>query len=1460
VKPTLLKLRSMNRTLIFSFRQTAVMALFLLIWFNNRLDVQANPTGGTVAPGAATISTKGSQLTIIQTSPTAFINWNSFNIGPGETTTFVQPSSSSVALNQINDVNPSQILGNLNANGYVFLQNQNGFYVGGQASITTHGLIMTTANIPASDLSSGGAWSFTAPPPSAKIINYGRIQTTGGGSAFLIASDIENNGTIAAPGGNIGLYAGEKVLVSMCSDGRGLNAEVTLPTGSVDNQGNLIADAGSIAAQARLVNQGGLIQANSAQNVNGTIELVASDSLNLESSSIISAQGAGTGTSAGGSVALKSDNTFSDQAGSTISIGGGAQGGNGGQVSICAPQISSIQSSIHGQAAPGFIGGVLNIDPDNIVLASASSDPNAQYSGTMLATDPPTSASGTSATLTLNVKAFSPTLSQINLAANNNITLSTIWTLTDPGAPALLTLTAGNSIIFNNGSGIDAGKNWSVNLSAGPNNLLAKPTTSRTDGIYLDGSSFLQTQNGNINLWAANEVQVATGVAANQNSGNGIRTLNGGNISVTAQFGSINTGGNSAGYVFQTDAPYYVVATPSTADTSLGGISTAAGGNVTINAGGDVNSYLPSGTISSDAGTGAFGPEPGNVTINAGGSVYGHYVLANGVGTITAGNTVGASSGKNSFALSLIDGIWNVNAPNGNIYLQEVRNPNGVFNSAGNNQLAGYHLFDYGSQAAVDLNAGLGVYLTDVNLPRLSGAGNAVQVIYPPILDITAGSGGVTLEGNVTLFPSADQNLNITTTANGNLAATGSGTTTELLMSDSSQTQWKNSGNSKTFSDTDHGSGVPVQVGSTDPVVLNISGNMDNLTLITTKETQITVDGDMVNCGFSGQNLHSSDVTSITVGGQIFNRSPYSFVYDVSIPNIPTSDLLPGMGSSWDNIFTLAVNPTKIASLTIPANLTASQLASYALKSVGLFGVQTLPDGQLSGSNPGFVYNQSTGRLGYAGQMSSYVQSALGSSGQPITILRLKNGVPVTYTGLDNQLHFATDTVYWAPSSDVQTLYANSSGAPSPINGQLGYRIGGPGQFNIDAGSISLGNTYGILSSGVADSQGGFGRYGNLASLTPSGANVNVTAAEDQTTTVNGITTITSSLDLLTSAIAAIGGGEVNVTSTGGSIDLGSQELFHQPRQVGFGIYTSGNNGAVHVTALGDVDINGSRIAAFNGGDISVESQQGTVNVGSGGNTYNGVGVSFVDPVTGKAGYYTEQVYGSGIVAYTLVDPSQVPGSALKPGNITVTTPQGDIVATLGGILQEALNGNVAAGPTITLTAGTPAGEDWDSKALPIYVGNIDLGQSGVIGGTVNIKATGNISGVIISRQSSSVNAAQNFTGTLLSAGNADVSAGGSVSGTIIGVGGASVSGGSISASVLGQNVSVNGGAATSTLGSSANATSSSQAASQQASQSADQQVASTDNGDDDQKKKKKPLLQKTSRVTVLLSVATPGK
>ena len=60
-----------------------------------------------------------------------------------------------------------------------------------------------------------------------------------------------------------------------------------------------------------------------------------------------------------------------------------------------------------------------------------------------------------------------------------------------------------------------------------------------------------------------------------------------------------------------------------------------------------------------------------------------------------------------------------------------------------------------------------------------------------------------------------------------------------------------------------------------DPVVFNMSGNMQNLSLQTSKQTQITVGGDMLGCSFYGENLHATDVTSINVTGQIYNADSF---------------------------------------------------------------------------------------------------------------------------------------------------------------------------------------------------------------------------------------------------------------------------------------------------------------------------------------------------------------------------------------------------------------------------------------------------------------------------------------------------------------------------------------------------------------------------------------------------------
>ena len=1268
-------------------------------------EVDANPRGGSVAQGSASFSSSGSQMTVTTSSQT-FINWQSFNIGVGETTTFVQPSSSSLVWNRINDSNPSQILGTLNANGYVVLQNQSGFYVGGQAAINTHGLLMTTSPIPMPSLTGGGAWQFDALPPLARIINFGQINISGGAPAFLIASDIQNNGTIFNPGGKIGLYAGQKVLVSTSPDGRGLNAEVTLPQGSVDNKGHLIADGGSIVMQAQVVNQGGLVQANSVRDVNGTIELMASDSLNLGAGAVILAQGGAEGTSAGGVVTLKSGDTFSDQSDSIINIAGGAQGGNGGQLEISASQLGGIRSIIQGAANAGFTGGKLTIDPTDLFLDSTFvSSLNSQISGG---------------------------LSQVNLQADHDIILSTSWTLADQASSAMLTLSAGNNITLNNGTGIRAGKNWSLDFSAGTAMQRGDTVVSGSDGIYLNGSAVIQTVNGNINLHAPNEVQVGwNGQSSGQgiaNSGIGrVTTIGGGAISVQTDYGDVNTGGNTSGFNYLKGAPFY---TPFTVNpltgtigttTTLGGISTAAGGDVNINAMGDVVSFYPTGSsgktvATADPGTGAFGSQAGNVTISAGGNVFGHYVVMNGDGNIRAGEDAG-NAGQN-ISLSVARGDWNV-AANGDIFLQEVRNPNGIFNVQGGTSSAAYHFFDYDPLSSVHLNAGDGVFLTGQNIPRPN---DNVPILLPPSLFISAGAGGVTLQNNMTLFPSPAGDLSIVTRpgTGGDFIGENS---SSLVMSDSAQTHWfvSNTG-LQPFSPNDHAS-TPTEMNNPDAAVIDIDGDMENVILQTSKRTEITVGGDMVNSSFSGQNLHADDKTFIQVTGDIYNSGSFNWIFlQQAIANVPLVDLPPGTPNNWETALMLAVDPAKVAGLTIPPGTDPAQYASYVNQTL-LFG------NSLQGS---FAYNAASKRLTFVGSMSSSVQTLLE---QPtLTVLRYDaNGRPLVIDG-----HFVTDQISWVPANAIEALYRASQGAPSIQNSGGGLVLGGTGTFDVSARSISLGNSYGIISLGNGALLGR--DYSFLTPYIDSGATINVTV--DQDVVRNGVAL--PSLNMPSSTIAALGGGNVTVNSINGSMDLGSSELVDFESQImkadnlGLGIYTTGAGGAVTVTALGDINIDSSRIGAFNGGSITVESYEGNVNAGSGGAV--AIPINVFSPRYPNPKTPFEYVYANGIVAETLVNPAAVPGAASIPGDITVLTPQGDIIASVGGILQQSFDVNAASFPSlVTLQAGTPGAGGFGSADPPLYIGNIDVEPAGVLGISIDLKATGVIKGLIIGKKTVNV-------------------------------------------------------------------------------------------------------------------------
>ena len=84
----------------------------------------ANPTGPVVVSGNASFPASGTTLTVTN-SPGVIINWQSFNIGQGATTQFVQQSAATTVLNRVLGQDPTVILGTLSSNARTFSINAN---------------------------------------------------------------------------------------------------------------------------------------------------------------------------------------------------------------------------------------------------------------------------------------------------------------------------------------------------------------------------------------------------------------------------------------------------------------------------------------------------------------------------------------------------------------------------------------------------------------------------------------------------------------------------------------------------------------------------------------------------------------------------------------------------------------------------------------------------------------------------------------------------------------------------------------------------------------------------------------------------------------------------------------------------------------------------------------------------------------------------------------------------------------------------------------------------------------------------------------------------------------------------------------------------------------------------------------------------------------------------------------
>ncbi|HUO12045.1 MAG TPA: filamentous hemagglutinin N-terminal domain-containing protein, partial [Caulobacteraceae bacterium] len=239
----------------------------------------ALPTGGQVAAGTASIArSSASSLTIDQSSARAIVDWSSFSIGQGGTVRF--DNGAGATLNRVTGGYVSSIDGLLSATGSVYLINPNGVIVGKDGVVDTGGTFAaSTQDLTNASFMTGGTLTFSG-SSTAAVLNLGRIGALGGDVA-RIASKVENDGTITAAKGDVGLAAGYQVTLSDATqnDGKfqvlvGGSGTSATNTGSIQAaEAELRANGGNVYALAG--NTGGIIDATGVSTTDGKVLLIA---------------------------------------------------------------------------------------------------------------------------------------------------------------------------------------------------------------------------------------------------------------------------------------------------------------------------------------------------------------------------------------------------------------------------------------------------------------------------------------------------------------------------------------------------------------------------------------------------------------------------------------------------------------------------------------------------------------------------------------------------------------------------------------------------------------------------------------------------------------------------------------------------------------------------------------------------------------------------------------------------------------------------------------------------------------------------------------------------------------------------------------------------------------------------------------------------------------------------------
>lgn len=747
-----------------------IVLTVILTQFFWSINGYANPQG--LSPTTdATISTSGTTETITQSVSKAILDWNSFSIAAGETTQFVQPSSSSVALNRVVGSSPSDIFGTLKANGQVFLINKNGILFAPGSQVNVGGLIASTLDISNKQFlrgtyhavnSNGQAitvqgYVFNGAKGFGSVVNQGTINVLNapGGYAALLGSNVENTGAIITTAGSVALASGNKIAINLDTSGaisavlvqKALASNISGSVDDILNSGTITANGGRVILTAKslqglftnLINNEGIIEANSLSNQNGVIELTADGGdIIAKSGSVISAK-AGDSTSQGGNITLNSTNNITIENGAVLDVSGGSLAGNGGNIDVVTQGNLDFEGTLNGFAAKGYSMGTANLDP-----ATATVSGMYGLNTTVWATG------------NITIVGNATIDGSLNIFADN-----TDGTAGSYGGGAGGITDTGKYTISGGGSGI-------LNLEAGSGGMGSSTAPILVNGLASvsaaidplgSGNIYITDMTDDLNVGAINAGNGSVNLTATSGSILDTGSLITGNVVSLTAVGGIGTSAkaiNTRASTINARVSGGLININQTGNVALGNVRTGTGGGAT-----DSITLTSSGNI--DAGTVSAAGGLADVHLNSAASITdntGGTITANNL-SLVANNDIGSSTNR-----------INTNANNisarskdiGNIYLKQTTAvtlsnlfaANGLIDVIADGQITADKIVTAGGPTdSISLQTTFGDIDLEGNISAAGGLG-----------DVTLNSAGNIYDINANSMVTAN-NLNLSTGING---------------------------------------------------------------------------------------------------------------------------------------------------------------------------------------------------------------------------------------------------------------------------------------------------------------------------------------------------------------------------------------------------------------------------------------------------------------------------------------------------------------------------------------------------------------------------------------------------------------------------------------------------------------------------------------------------------------------